>query len=88
MYKVCFAIQICRVVCCGESNFQQHLNSKRHLRRAAHAGTSALNAQMEASADGSQAQEPLNSSNPTYMGLQAQCRNYCKQVIHLHCHLW
>ena len=72
-------IQVCRVVCCGESNFQQHLSSKRHLRRLAHAGVQALDMQTPPHTDEAPPVEN-GTVNPTYIGLQAQCRNYCKQV--------
>ena len=75
--------QVCRVTCCGMTNFQQHCNSKKHLRKAAAAGAAAISDLGSPGCPDSLADDPaegLQSANPTYVGLQAQCRNYCKQV--------
>lgn len=54
-------------------NFEQHCSSKKHLRRAA-AAAGAL-------AGGGMASDSTdNERYTTYVGLQAQCRNYCKQA--------
>ena len=59
-------------------NFQQHCNSKKHLRKTASAGTAAI---PEVGSPGSgEENDGPQALNPTYVGLQAQCRNYCKQV--------
>ena len=74
------------MTCCGMTNFQQHCNSKKHLRKAAAAGAAAIPdlgspGCPDSLADGlHDPAEGLQSINPTYVGLQAQCRNYCKQV--------
>ena len=75
--------QVCRVTCCGMTNFQQHCNSKKHLRKAAAAGAAAIPDMGSPGCPDSLADDPaegLQSVNPTYVGLQAQCRTYCKQV--------
>lgn len=65
----CVWAQVCGITCCGLVNFEQHCSSKKHLRRAA------------AAAGGGMASDSTdNERNTTYVGLQAQCRNYCKQV--------
>ena len=58
-------------------NFQQHCNSKKHFRKTATAGSAAI---PEANSPGSGEDADSQTHNPTYVGLQAQCRNYCKQV--------
>ncbi|BDA49260.1 probable selenocysteine insertion sequence-binding protein 2-like at C-terminar half [Coccomyxa sp. Obi] len=69
-----FYCEVCGITCCGLVNFEQHCSSKKHLRRAA-AAAGAL-------AGGGMASDSTdNERNTTYVGLQAQCRNYCKQVI-------
>lgn len=79
--EVCHShYQVCKVTCCGLMNFQQHCNSKKHLRKLAAAGAAAI---PEAGSAGSTNGDDLDGSqslNPTYVGLQAQCRTYCKQV--------
>ena len=70
-------VQVCKVTCCGLMNFQQHCNSKKHLRKTATAGSAAI---PEASSPGSGEDADSQTQNPTYVGLQAQCRTYCKQV--------
>ena len=81
-------VQICDVVCSGESNFQQHLSSKRHLRRTAQAGVQALDANTYNSAEEEKQQSSVEAANPTYMGLGAQCRTYCKQVTSVPSLVW
>ena len=72
-----WVVQVCKVTCCGLMNFQQHCNSKKHLRKTATAGSAAI---PEATSPGSGEDADSQALNPTYVGLQAQCRNYCKQV--------
>lgn len=75
---------MCRVTCCGLANFQQHCSSKRHLRKAAAAGALAIpDLARGAGGKSGDDSETQQASNPTYVGLQAQCRNYCKQVGNL-----
>jgi hypothetical protein len=67
-------LQVCGVTCCGLVNFEQHCTSKRHLRRAAAAANALAGGPCMAS------DSTDTERNTTYVGLQAQCRNYCKQV--------
>jgi len=76
-FRVC-VMQTCKVSCCGLMNYQQHCNSKRHLRKTAAVGA-ALLSEAGSPNTGDEA-DSSPSLNPTYVGLQAQCRNYCKQV--------
>ena len=65
--------QVCGVTCCGLINFEQHCTSKKHLRRAAAAAGAMAGCGL--ASDGTDTER-----NTTYVGLQAQCRNYCKQA--------
>ncbi len=65
--------QVCGVTCCGLVNFEQHCSSKKHLRRAAAAAGALAGGGMASDSTG-------DERNTTYVGLQAQCRNYCKQA--------
>ena len=56
-------------------NFEQHCSSKKHLRKAAAAAGALTGASVVAS------DSTDTERNTTYVGLQAQCRSYCKQVI-------
>lgn len=71
------AAQVCNVTCCGRANFEQHCACKKHKRK------------VEAAAAGSAggggrelvgAAESDRDRGVTYVGLQAQCGSYCKQV--------
>ncbi|KAK9814056.1 hypothetical protein WJX72_000039 [[Myrmecia] bisecta] len=80
-----YECEVCHVVCCGHVNFEQHCTSKKHLRKAAAAAAAAsLCPPMAPSSDGSEG-AAMNGADPasttTYVGIQAQCRNYCMQVI-------
>ena len=72
------SLQVCKVTCCGIANFEQHCSSKRHLRKAALEAASITAA--AAGAAGGRPAAPPEHRGTTYMGRQAQCRNYCKQV--------
>ena len=74
-------MQTCNVSCCGLMNYQQHCNSKRHLRKTAAAAAAVVSE--AASPNTGDEDDGSPSLNPTYVGLQAQCRNYCKQVVFL-----
>ena len=56
-------------------NFEQHCSSKKHLRKAAAAAGALTGASVVAS------DSTDTERNTTYVGLQAQCRSYCKQVL-------
>lgn len=77
-------LQVCGVTCCGIINFEQHCTSKKHLRKAAgvaHATVSSdslLALPQEGTSVGAPGSESGNGT--TYVGHQAQCRTYCKQV--------
>lgn len=74
-------LQVCRVTCCGMANFKQHCGSKKHLRKAAAAGAAAIpDVGSPSDQAGGEDGDVGGALNPTYVGLQAQCRNYCKQV--------
>jgi hypothetical protein len=81
MDKLYDLLQTCNVSCCGFINYQQHCNSKRHLRKTAAAGSALLSE--AGSPNTGDEEESSPNLNPTYVGVQAQCRNYCKQVYHL-----
>ena len=66
--------QVCGITCCGLVNFEQHCSSKKHLRRAAAAAGALTGASVVAS------DSTDTERNTTYVGLQAQCRSYCKQA--------
>ncbi|EIE24823.1 hypothetical protein COCSUDRAFT_46959 [Coccomyxa subellipsoidea C-169] len=68
-----FTCEVCGVTCCGLVNFEQHCSSKKHLRRAAAAAGALAGGGMASDSTG-------DERNTTYVGLQAQCRNYCKQA--------
>ena len=72
------SLQVCKVTCCGIANFEQHCSSKRHLRKAALEAASITAA--AAGAAGGRPAAPPEHRGTTYMGRQAQCRTYCKQV--------
>ena len=81
--------QVCGVTCSGAANFEQHCMSWRHQRRVASAASATLRAAgveqgpLPASGSGtgpSGAGGEAGSSGMTYVGPQAQCRNYCRQV--------
>ncbi len=65
---------MCGITCCGLVNFEQHCSSKKHLRKAAAAAGALTGASVVAS------DSTDTERNTTYVGLQAQCRSYCKQV--------
>ncbi len=65
---------MCGITCCGLVNFEQHCASKKHLRRAAAAAGEL------AGGSGGILEAGDAERNTTYVGLQAQCRNYCKQA--------
>ena len=67
--------QVCGITCCGLVNFEQHCSSKKHLRKAAAAAGALTGASVVAS------DSTDTERNTTYVGLQAQCRSYCKQVL-------
>ena len=69
------ALQVCGITCCGLVNFEQHCSSKKHLRKSA-AVAGALSGASVMASDSTDTER-----NTTYVGLQAQCRSYCKQVI-------
>ena len=77
-------LQVCGVTCCGIINFEQHCTSKKHLRKAAgvaHAtvtGDNLLALPQEAQSVAAPSSDTANGT--TYVGYQAQCRTYCKQV--------
>ncbi len=66
---------MCGITCCGLVNFEQHCSSKKHLRKSA-AVAGALSGASVMASDSTDTER-----NTTYVGLQAQCRSYCKQVI-------
>lgn len=66
---------MCGITCCGLVNFEQHCSSKKHLRKAAAAAGALTGASVVAS------DSTDTERNTTYVGLQAQCRSYCKQVL-------
>ena len=68
-------LQVCGITCCGLVNFEQHCSSKKHLRKSA-AVAGALSGASVMASDSTDTER-----NTTYVGLQAQCRSYCKQVI-------
>lgn len=68
----CAALQVCKITCCGITNFEQHCSSKKHLRKAA------IEAQQFAGVPRGDSDD--RSGANTYLGLASQCRNYCKQV--------
>ena len=78
-------LQVCGVTCCGIINFEQHCTSKKHLRKAAgvaHATVSSdslLALPQEGTSGSAPASDSANGT--TYVGYQAQCRTYCKQVL-------
>ncbi|DBA75326.1 TPA: Selenocysteine insertion sequence-binding protein 2 [Trebouxia sp. C0004] len=80
-----FECAVCNVTCCGIINFEQHCTSKKHLRKAAavaHAAVSSNSlflAGSDATPTASTASDGGNGT--TYVGIKAQCRTYCKQVI-------
>lgn len=73
--EACCAAQVCGITCCGLVNFEQHCSSKKHLRKAAAAAGALTGASVVAS------DSTDTERNTTYVGLQAQCRSYCKQII-------
>ncbi|DBA81301.1 TPA: Selenocysteine insertion sequence-binding protein 2 [Trebouxia sp. C0005] len=80
-----FECAVCSVTCCGIINFEQHCTSKKHLRKAAavaHAAVSSNSlflAGNDATPTASTASD--GGTGTTYVGIKAQCRTYCKQVI-------
>lgn len=76
------ATQICGITCCGRANFEQHRACKKHLRKAAIAAAAAADAGGGTGPifEPGAGLEPERDRMTTYVGLQAQCRSYCKQV--------
>lgn len=80
-----FECAVCSVTCCGIINFEQHCTSKKHLRKAtavAHAAVSS-NSLFLAGSDATPTASTASDggTGTTYVGIKAQCRTYCKQVI-------
>lgn len=70
---------ICGIVCNSSSSLEQHMNSKKHLQRAAKAAMAAVNAaakEVERAGAGIAGVKPL-----TYIGPNAQVHSLCRQVI-------
>ncbi|KAK9832746.1 hypothetical protein WJX81_007203 [Elliptochloris bilobata] len=80
-----FTCEICGITCCGRANFEQHRACKKHLRKAALAASTGCapggSAGPGPTYELGSGPEPERDRATTYVGLQAQCRAYCKQVI-------
>ena len=78
-------VQVCGVTCCGAANFEQHCLSRRHQRKVA----SAESAYRAGGGAGDLISPPMGAASisgepasaMTYVGPQAQSRNYCQQVV-------
>lgn len=83
-------MQVCGVTCCGAANYEQHCLSRRHQRKMATAASANFRAAGEfppnpagfvnLTVPAGPSGEAVSST--TYVGPQAQCRNYCQQVRH------
>lgn len=84
-----FVLQVCNVVCCGPSNFEQHNRSKKHIRKEAQLKScfgefgEGEEAGRAGSAIDSLDEQGDSVANTTYVGINSSCRPYCTQVSSL-----